>query len=280
MMTQNRLLETKHCVDLVEPYVDDIVVVDGGSTDDSLFYLRNRDGVNMYIHPWEDNFPAQRNNYLRRARELIGNDDFWVLVSDPDEWFERSTLAVLYDLQDEAENRGCNLVTFKCRSVTLKGDRRVWENEDEYWKGLFFRYRDGLQYVGNPHETLQMPGGLKPMRTPYMYEHVKQENVIWHRGCRNMYIGGGGPNLGNRNKMWLELKELVWSIYGTHLTWQGFEKEMLRGNIHPDIKAWLVRAKDQEGYDGSSEMRESYKLYFRIYHPEEEPEEFRGVHIP
>ena len=41
MMAQNRLLEVKHCIDLVEPYVDKIVIVDGGSTDDSIFYLRS-----------------------------------------------------------------------------------------------------------------------------------------------------------------------------------------------------------------------------------------------
>lgn len=280
MMTHNRLHEIKHCIDLVEPFVDDIVVVDGGSTDDSIFYLRNRDGVNMFIHPWNDVFSAQRNNYIKRAREVVGNDNFWILVSDPDEWFERDTLASLYDIQDAAEEQGCNLVTIRCRSVTLKGEKRVWENLDNYWKGLFFKYYPTTHYIGNPHETLVQPNGLRPMQVDYLYEHVKQENVIWHRGCRNMYIGGGGPNLGSRNKLWVELKSLVSSAYGKDLSWNEFEKQMLKGNLPDDIKNWLIKARLEKDYDGSSEMRESYKLYFRIYHPEEEPEELRGEYIP
>lgn len=280
MMTQNRLLETKHCIDLVEPYVDHVVVVDGGSTDDSLFYLRNREGVNMFVHPWEDNFSSQRNNYVRRAREVVGHDDFWILVSDPDEWFEHDTLAMLTELQDDCERSGRNMVMFKCRSVTLKGDVRVWENEDEYWKGLFFRYTPETRYSGNPHETLHLTGGQRPIRVDFKYEHVKQENVIWHRGFRNMYVGGGGPNLGSRNPLWVELKEAVKEVYGSSLQWHEFDKALLRGNLDQKIKDLLIKFRLEDGYDGSSEMRESYKLYFRIYHPEEEPEELRGEHIP
>jgi len=610
MMTQNRLLETKHCVDLVGPYVDEVVVVDGGSTDDSVFYLRNRDDVNMFIHPWEDNFPKQRTNYIKRAREVVGHDDFWCydeetqiltedgfkffydlngdekvltyntdtgeleyqlpthyhekyysgdmvvldskcvnfsvtpnhrmyispnankkqpyvfleaselsgykkarirnsgewlgtdpefnivdgidnivlmkllgwyiaegwsysqefrhkiqisqvkphyrdeifelvrsinrspieergkhsdvitfyhkplfdflqafgktawekkiipdikrlpkdllrhllesylkgdgsygrtftttsslladdiqevclklgkrctlkknpsrtggfnskdiriegrrpiyvgsisdnvethfqcsdmktekyqgkvycvtvpnsvvcvrrnnrvmlcgncLVSDPDEWFSREALTSLYSIQDEAERRSCNLAMFRCTSVTLKGDRRVWENVDEYWKGLFFRYKPGLHYIGNPHETLVYPNEqLRPMRTELMYEHVKQEKVIWHRGCRNMYIGGGGPNLGARNPKWVELKQLVGELYGEDLSWHDFEKEMLKGKLPDALIDWLLMARLEKDYDGASEMRESYKLYFRVYHPEEEPEELRDEYI-
>ena len=89
----------------------------------------------------------------------------------------------LIALQDEAERRDVNMCMFKCRSVSLKGDKRVWENLDEYWKGLFFRYRPGLHYIGNPHETLVYPNEhLRPLRTDLIYEHVKQENIIWHRG--------------------------------------------------------------------------------------------------
>jgi len=280
MMAQNRLLEVKHCIDLVEPYVDKIVIVDGGSTDDSIFYLRNREGVNMFIHPWKDNFSEQRNNYINRAREVIGSDDFWILLSDPDEWFDHEALGNLYNIQDRAEQVGCNIVTFQCLSATLKGDKRVWESLDNYWKGLFFKYIPGIKYVGNPHETLLIPGGQKPMQTSFIYQHVKQENIIWHRGLRNMYIGGGGPNLGDKNAKWLALKGIVEDVYGRDLSWREFETEMIRGNLDPRLKSWLYMAKDEKDYDGSSEMREAYKTYFRIYHPEEEPAEFIGEAIP
>lgn len=284
MMTQNSLLETKKCIDLVSPYVDKIVVVDGGSNDDSIFWLRNLDSADpdfhFFIHPWKDNFSGQRNNYLKRAREVVGTDNFYVLVSDPDEFFEHNTLVNLYTVQEECENKGYNMASFRCRSVTLKYDVRVWENLDEYWKGLFLKWHPDLMYTGNPHEGISMPGGQKILRTNFIYEHVKQENVIWHRGTRNMYVGGGGPNLGSRNALWVELKRTVKEVYGKELGWHEFDKKLIQGNLDPKLKDLFIKFRLEDGYDGSSEMRESYKLYFRIYHPEEEPEELRGVHIP
>lgn len=282
-MTQNRLSETKKCVEIVEPYVDHIVIIDGGSIDDSVFYFRNwsqeNPKIKFFLHPWKDNFPAQRTNYINRAREVVGHDDFWILVSDPDEWFEKETMENLQDAVVFAEQNGCNMVCFQCRSASFKGDKRVWESLDNYWKGLLFKYMPGLHYVGNPHETLMMPGGLRQLSTPFIYEHIKQENIIWHRGIRNLYCGGGGPNLGDRNPLWKELKDTVKEVYGRELTWHEFDKEMLRGNLDARIKNWLFKAKDQTGYDGASEHREGYKLYFRIYHPEEEPAEFVGKGI-
>jgi hypothetical protein len=41
----------------------------------------------------------------------------------------------------------------------------------------------------------------------------------------------------------------------------------------------MVKVKNETGWDGASEHREAYKYYFRVLHPEEEPEEFIGEHI-
>lgn len=280
MMTQNRLKETIECINLMSSFVDETVIIDGGSIDDSLLYLRNRSDVHVFLHPWRDNFSEQRNNYIKRAREVIGTDAFWILVSDPDEQFEPLTATALYEVQEEAERLRRNLVTFRCRSVTLKGEKRVWENLDDYWKGLFFKYEPGVRYAGNPHEHLVFPSGMRIMQTEYLYEHKKQENAIWHRGCRNMYVGGGGPNLNNKNKLWVELKEIVKTVYERELSWHEYEVELMKGNLDQRLKDWMIKVRKEEGWDGASEHREAYKYYFRILHPEEEPEELRGEHIP
>jgi glycosyltransferase involved in cell wall biosynthesis len=280
MMTQNRLLETRHAIDVAQPHVDNVVIVDGGSVDDSIFYLRNRGGVDLFIHPWRDNFSEQRNNYLARARQVCGQDRFWVIAVDPDEWIEEEAFRNIRQIAERAEADGKNMVTFQCRSVSLKGDERVHQNLDQYWKGLMFLYEPGTMYGGNPHETLHLNGGHRPIRSGYIYEHVKQQNVIWHRGMRNMYIGGGGPNLGGKNQLWVELKRIVSDVYGRDLLWHEFDRELLKGNIDQRIKDWFIKVRTENGWDGSSEHREAYKTYFRIYHPEEEPQELRDEHIP
>jgi hypothetical protein len=45
---------------------------------------------------------------------------------------------------------------------------------------------------------------------------------------------------------------------------------LIRGKIDERIKDWMYQYKDADGWDGASEHREVWKLYFQIYHPEEQ----------
>lgn len=283
MMTQNRLPETRACIERSLPYVDHVIVVDGGSIDDSIFYFRNwsqqESKLQFFIHPWTDNFSAQRNNYIAHAHDICTQGDF-ILVSDPDELFEEATFAGLRELGEKMNKvNTVNAAGFQCRSVSLKGPERVWENLDDYHKHLFYKYDPTMHYTGNPHETLVLPGGLRIVNTDLIYEHIKQENVIWHRGMRNFFIGGGGPNLGSRNKIWVEFLQLLKDCGLSH-NWHSFDKYLLQGNIDQRIKDWMIKYHNIDGFDGSSEVREVYKTYFRFYHPEEEPPFLTQVHIP
>ncbi len=275
MMTQNRLSEVVHCLEKVLPHVTRCIVVDGGSIDDSIFYLRNwamtEPKLKLYLHAWNDNFSGQRNNYLTHVP-----DNTWALVSDPDEWFEDDLLKALPNLVKTAEQNKRDMIGFQCRSVSLKGPNRVWENLDQYWKRLLFKKYPGTHYAGNPHEHLvNHPHQI--MDTPYVYEHVKQENVIWHRGCRNMFVNGGGPNLSHSNPRWVKLRELCTAV-GVN-NWHQFDQYLIKGGISQEIADLILTFKDVTGFDGASEHRETYKLYYRIYHPEQEPEAFKGLHI-
>ena len=275
-MTQNRLVETKACVERVLPFVDRVIIVDGGSVDDTIFYMRNwsqqEPKIEFYLHPWKDNFSEQRNNYLSRVE-----DNTYVLVSDPDEVFEDKLLENLRNLVNTAEANNRNMIGFQCRSVSMKGPTRVWESLDNYWKRLLFKKLPGTHYVGNPHESLANHNH-RITDTNFVYEHIKQENVIWHRGERNMFCGGGGNNLGASNPRWIELRKITSSL-GLN-SWHEFDKYQIAGNIDQRIKDWMIKYHDVDGWAGASEHREAYKSYFRIYHQEEEPEFLKGKHIP
>lgn len=71
LMTQNELTDLVPNLQALEPHVHTITVVDGGSTDGTIPYLRNwakqpsGAKIRLFIHPWKDNFPEQRNNYLK-----------------------------------------------------------------------------------------------------------------------------------------------------------------------------------------------------------------------
>jgi len=120
------------------------------------------------------------------------------------------------------------------------------------------------------------------MDTRLIYEHRKQENIIWKRGQRNLFCGGGGPNLGARNPHWVKLRQITDSL-GLK-SWHEFERYMLAGNIDQRIKDEFIKYVGLTEIfpgqtDGLSEMRECYKYYFLILHPEEIPEHLKNIHI-
>jgi glycosyltransferase involved in cell wall biosynthesis len=288
MMTQNELFDLVDQVNLLLPWVDSITIVDGGSIDGTIPHLRNwarvEPKIRFFVHPWRDNFPEQRNNYLRRVAEIAQDGD-WVVAVDPDEYLSAAALVELDRLIHVCNSKAerFNRVGFKCRSVSMRGPQRVHENVDDYWKGLFYRWHPGLRYThdgeGAVHERL---GGADPTYftghhpefPPLLYEHRKQENVTWPRGIRNYFCGGGGPNLGSQNPRWVELKQITAGL--GIATWHQMHAYLLGGNIDGALRDWILRYRHESGWDGASEQREWFKTYFRMYHPEEEPSEVRN----
>lgn len=152
-----------------------------------------------------------------------------------------------------------------------------------------------------------------------LYEHRKDPGDVWQRGhARNFYVGGGGPNLGLLQPLWKPFKELVKQSmeldgWKSPETWWDYDSYLKKGKIHYNVKSWFIQhmfegqwdnrpekiivsinddleqvfvfnkseAENKLGlkYDGSSEVREGYKYYFRFLHPEEEPEELKEYHI-
>lgn len=291
LMTQNELTDLEENVRLLLPHVDSVTVIDGGSVDLSIPFMRawarSEPKLRYFISPWKDNFPEQRNQYLRRVAEIAQDGD-WILTCDPDEFFSEEALTSLRRLAEvvpkkREKYRG---VSFRCRSITLQGRKVVHENLDNYWKPLYFAWCPSLRYSHNGegavHETLHgatpvYQTGKHPEFPELIYAHKKQENVTHPRGARNLFIGGGGNNEGSKNPRWVELCAISKNL-GLN-GWHEFQKYLIAGNIDQRLKEWMIKYRTLTGFDGSSEHREVYKTYFRMYHPEEEPVEFRGEHI-
>lgn len=280
-MCQNELSEVASQVSRVLPHVDKVIVSDNGSIDNTIFYMRNwaslEPKIEFCTYSWADNFSEARNNYLSK---VPGNA--WVAVSDCDEVYEEKLLQDIRDIIEYAEKNNKDMIGLQCKSVTMKGPVKVWENLDNYHKRLIFKKYPKTHYIGNPHESLaEHPH--KIMDTKYIYEHIKQENIIWKRGFRNMFIQGSGKNLGSKNPHWTLLRQITASL-GIN-TWHEMEKYMLKGNIDQRIKDEFIKYLSLKEIfpgetDGLSEHREAYKFYFRILHPEEEPESLKNILIP
>jgi glycosyl transferase family 2 len=287
LMTQNEQKDLVQNVTSIIPYVDTVTIVDGGSVGDTITYFRNwsqeEPKIRFFIHPWQDNFPAQRNNYLNHINEIAEPGD-WILCFDPDEFIADHSLKSLRSAIELAESNNKNMIGFRCRSVSLKGEKVVWSNIDEYYKRFLMKWNPLMRYAAHGGQVHEYIAGVQqsiwdPPGEAMLYEHRKQENDIWRKGLRNMWIGGGGPN-GQHAHLdeWKQLRSMCTALGIDN--WAQMYNYLLKGNISQEIKDWMIAHRQDNWGDGSSEFREAYKTYFRLLHPEEEPQELRGEHIP
>lgn len=78
MIVKNEEQFLPACLKSIKNYVDEIIIVDTGSTDKSI-EIAKRYGAKVYEHPWENDFAKHRNQSISYAR---GD---WILILDADE---------------------------------------------------------------------------------------------------------------------------------------------------------------------------------------------------
>jgi len=259
--------------DEMKPYVDRMIYIDGGSIDDTIVYTRNRGDVEMYIHPWKDDYAGQRNNYLMYAQRDPKPD--WIMVSDHDEFFSPALLENIHGILEKAENLCYNKIDVQCKLIYNLGEKEASRELRPFWKPLIFKNDRGLSYSGSPHETFSNPNGWRETRIgseDIYYGHVRQKDVIWIKGARNFVVSGGAM-LYDKNPHYIEFKAAL-KADGHELDSIKFNKLMVDGSVGPNTTKWIVDHRDIR--DPSlpdnccSEMRECYLTYFKLYHPEKE----------
>lgn len=265
---EERMSQTSACVERIRPYVDRaVIIVDESVSEESKKWLEEQ-GCEVYVHPWEDSMVRMRNQYLKRCEH--GD---WVIVSDPDELFCKKFCEDVRRIIEKAEAEGIGLLLINSHDTTYMKDEPPSETVSDFFKNLIFKYEEGVVYEGvgeikEVHETLKLPPNTKVSKLPpeYYYEHIKYWHEVFERAARNVFLGGGGNNVGGINTAWVPLRELCYELGLDN--WPKTREYLRKGGIDSRLKEWLWDNRS-EGYNFMHEMMEFGRWYFEYLHPEE-----------
>jgi len=283
--------DTVLCIERVSPHVDfTVIAFDETLTAEQLGWLSdNVEKYSLHLTPfvWADDMPAMRNAYLEEAKRL-GAD--WVCVSDPDELYSEDLAKNLRRLIEEHDMQGYNLLPVHARDqfeniewldeLDLLKETPGGYRETDFWKPiLIFKVYPDTHYEGvgvekNVHETLRSSTPWKSKNLPkeYYYTHRKSALRIWRNAARNMFLGGGGDNVGQLNQHWVDLRDLCARL--SLREWNDFESFVKAGGAVGRFKDWLLKALHAPPTNWGTETREAAKWYYAL-HPIEITEEVR-----
>lgn len=147
------------CLDSVRDWVDEIIIVDTGSTDRTVEIAESY-GARVYHQHWEGNFSKHRNYSIEQA------SGDWILILDADERVEPKDIPTI--------RRLLNSNDYDYIGVDVNN---VYRGEVERVTFLpsvrFFRRGCNLRYEGIVHNVLKIPAGLRSARVGAR---------IWHYG--------------------------------------------------------------------------------------------------
>lgn len=135
--------------------VNEIVVVDTGSTDNTITVARKL-GARVYSFPWQDDFSKARNFVLSKAK---GD---WLVLLDADEYFTAKTAGNIRQVIRQAQQADAILI----QMVNYDVDKA--EIQDYFYQLRIVRNQQGLHYEGKIHEELKLSDGksMKFFRIP------------------------------------------------------------------------------------------------------------------
>lgn len=157
MIVKNEEEFLENCLDSVKDYVDEIIIVDTGSTDNTV-EIAEKFTDKIYFHPWENSFSRARNQALQYA---TGD---WIFQIDGDEELMEGSGKRLRQAVNEATDADIIYVSIFCSYAN--GTKKSLHNFER-----LFRNNGVIHYEGSVHN--QVIGGTKAS-----YSAIE----LWHYG--------------------------------------------------------------------------------------------------
>lgn len=161
MIVKNEEKFIKKTIDSVIDIVDEIIIVDTGSTDKTLEILSSYNNINLYNHIWENDFSKSRNFALSK----IKSD--WILFIDADEILDVNSKKNIIEFINNTNLDGCHFLIYNYISEG--------SNNFSIHHGLrLFKNNKGFYYKGKIHEQISNDSIVN------LKERFSKENIILH----------------------------------------------------------------------------------------------------
>ncbi|WP_227763792.1 glycosyltransferase family 2 protein [Zhaonella formicivorans] len=222
MIARNEEQNLRRCLKSVQGVVDEIIVVDTGSTDNTCQVAREAGAV-VRSFIWNDNFSDARN------ASLEGATGEWILFLDADEELPRESCEVLRRLTSNEDVEG-----YFVKIVSLIGSEGWTETCPDLIFRLF-RNRPEYRFRGAIHEQI---ADVILEKNPKAAYRIAEDFVIIHYGYLDSQISEKDKK--NRNLKIIE-KELE-QEQGNRLLRYHYGVELYRAQRYEEAALELIRA--------------------------------------
>ena len=160
IITKNEIENLTRCIDSIRSLAYEIIVVDTGSTDNTLETLRARkdNAIKIFGFEWVQDFAKARNYSLSKA---TGD---YIIVIDSDEWITP------IELEKIPRALSLDYDYYYCKQVSNRKD-----NLKSFVRNVrIFKNNIGIEYYGMLHESVEFccqQKGLKPATIDLSFEH-------------------------------------------------------------------------------------------------------------
>ena len=148
MIVRNESAHLADCLESVKNEVDEMIIVDTGSTDDTLS-IAQRYTPNVFTLPWQNDFSAARNFAIEHA---TGD---WILALDADEEVQCQDPLSFHSLINKEKDKEAFLLPL------LNPISDSPEEYNTFYVLRLFRNNGNYQYVGKIHEQVTLPDQQK-----------------------------------------------------------------------------------------------------------------------